>query len=289
MPKKASNPKKSIKIPLYIIISVKLCEIISRRLVVIYAAKLFTTPIKHKFPGRENEMYQKSIRKIVPVSSIKKSINLYQYGTGEDKILLVHGWSGRGTQLFKIADALLEKGYGVVSFDAPAHGLSEGKATSMSEFIESILEINKLYGPFQAAVGHSLGGMSVLKSIASGLQVDRAIVISSGNVVKEMLDDFVSRLQLKAEISSYLQDYFEKKYTINMDDFSSYRSARQVDVPVLVIHDEDDPDIPVKSAFHIHSNLRNGALYTTKGLGHRKILGNQDVIENITKFVTNHQ
>jgi hypothetical protein len=32
----------------------------------------------------------------------------------------------------------------------------------MVDFIASIKEINKLHGPFEAAIGHSLGGMSIL-------------------------------------------------------------------------------------------------------------------------------
>ena len=34
----------------------------------------------------------------------------------------------------------------------------------MSEFVAATLEIEKQFGPFEAAVGHSLGGMSLLKS-----------------------------------------------------------------------------------------------------------------------------
>jgi alpha-beta hydrolase superfamily lysophospholipase len=80
------------------------------------------------------------------------------------KVLLVHGWSGRGTQLFKIADELLKQGYSTISFDAPAHGKSPGKTTIMVDFITTILEIEKQFGPFDAAIGHSLGGMSVLNN-----------------------------------------------------------------------------------------------------------------------------
>jgi alpha-beta hydrolase superfamily lysophospholipase len=79
------------------------------------------------------------------------------------RVLLVHGWSGRGTQLFKIADELLKQGYSTISFDAPAHGKSPGKTTIMVDFITTI-EINKQFGPFDAAIGHSLGGMSVLNA-----------------------------------------------------------------------------------------------------------------------------
>ena len=47
---------------------------------------------------------------------------MYQYGERKRKILLEYGWSGRGTQLFKIADELVQKRFSTISFDAPAHG-----------------------------------------------------------------------------------------------------------------------------------------------------------------------
>jgi hypothetical protein len=136
MPKKTPNPTKSLKIPLLIIVSAKLCALISRKLVTAYAAKLFTTPVKHKIPKRELKMDSESIHNTIYIPAIDKSITVYEYGKSEKKALLVHGWSGRGTQLFKIADSLLEHGYSIVSFDAPAHGKSKGSTTIMSEFID---------------------------------------------------------------------------------------------------------------------------------------------------------
>lgn len=285
MPKKTPNPTKSLKISLVIVLSTKLCALISPKLVTAYAAKLFTTPIKHKIPKRELKMDSESIQKTIEIPSINKKITVYEYGKSDKKILLVHGWSGRGTQLFKIADTLLENRFSVVSFDAPAHGKSEGRSTIMSEFIESILEIDKQYGPFEIAIGHSLGGMSVLNALKNGLAVKKSVVIGSGDIVQDILDDFIFKLKLKSEISTRLRSYFENKYQIKMDDFSSYRAAKEIEIPVLVIHDKNDPDVPVKAGIHIHENLKNGALFLTEGLGHRKLLGNQAVIRKITEFI----
>ena len=153
--------------------------------------------------------------------------------------MLVHGWSGRGTQLFKIADSLLKVGYSTISFDAPAHGKSQGKTTIMSEFIHSILEIEKQFGPFEIAIGHSLGGMSVLNAIKDGLKVDKAIIIGSGDIVQDILDEFTSKLGLKPEMSIELRNHFEDKYGVKMDDFSAYKAAQKVQIPVLVMHDND--------------------------------------------------
>lgn len=288
MTKKATNPIKSLEIPQFIVLSSKLCAFISTKLVTTYTAKLFTTPIKHKVPKREFEMDQKSIQKTLYVPAIDKSIVTYEYGESDRKILLVHGWSGRGTQLFKIADELLKAGYSTISFDAPAHGKSKGKTTIMSEFIASILEIEKQNGPFEIAIGHSLGGMSVLNAIKDGLQVKKAVIIGSGDIVQDILDDFISKLGLKQEISERLRDRFESKYHMKMDDYSAYRAAQNIKIPVLVIHDNDDPEVAVKAGIHIHKYLKNGTLFITDGLGHRKILGNQNVIKKILDFIRSY-
>ena len=287
MAKKAINPTKSLKIPQIIILSAKICAFVSTKLATKFAARLFTTPIKHKVPKRELEMDNKSIQKIIRVPAINKNVVTYQYGQSERKVLLVHGWSGRGTQLFKIADELLQNDYSTISFDAPAHGKSEGKTTIMSEFIASILEIEKEFGPFEFAIGHSLGGMSVLNAIKDGLKVNKAVIIGSGDIVQDILDEFIFKLKLKKEFSERLKLFFEDKYQLKMDDFSAYRAAQKIKIPVLVIHDNDDPEVSVKAGIHIHENLQNGFLFLTDGLGHRKILGNQTVIKKTLELIKN--
>lgn len=285
MAKKATNPTKSLKIPQIIILSAKICAFISTKLATKFAARIFTTPIKHKVPKREYEMDLKSVQKNIVIPSIGNKIVTYHYGQSERKILLVHGWSGRGTQLFKIAEELLQNGFSTISFDAPAHGKSEGKTTIMSEFIASILEIEKQFGPFEIAIGHSLGGMSVLNAVKDGLKVNKAIVIGSGDIVQDILDEFILKLKLKKEFSERLKLFFEDKYQLKMDDFSAYRASQKIKIPVLVIHDNDDPEVPAKAGIHIHENLENGSLFLTEGLGHRKILGNQNVIKKILEFI----
>jgi pimeloyl-ACP methyl ester carboxylesterase len=287
MTKKTSIHIQSLKIPRIILLTSKLISFISPKLITLFAAKLFTTPIKHKIPKRELEMERNSTQKLIKIPAIDKEIILYQYGKSEKKILLVHGWSGRGTQLFKIADELLKAGYSTISFDAPAHGKSPGKNTIMVDFISAILEIDKQFGPFEAAIGHSLGGMSVLNAIKKGLKVNHAVVIGSGDIVQDIMDDFVAKLGLKPSISTRLRLHFEKKYKDEMNSYSAFLAAQETSIPILVIHDNDDPEVPVKAGIHIHKYLKNGELLLTNGLGHRKILGNPKVIEKTVQFIQN--
>ena len=251
-----------------------------------FAAKLFTTPIKHKIPKRELEMDSKSRQETIFIPSIRKKIVVYHFGASQQKILLVHGWSGRGTQFFKFAEAFVKLGYETISFDAPAHGKSPSNSTLMPEFIESILEIDKQFGPFEAAVGHSLGGMSLLNAIKKGLNLNRLVIIGSGDVVQDIINDFVRKLELDVKFNDLLRIHFENKHQLLMDSFSAYHAAKTVDFPTLVIHDQDDDEVPVSCAHHIHQNLKNGALMLTENLGHRKILGDAKVIQKTIQFIT---
>lgn len=286
MTKKSDIPNQSLQIPKVITKTAKLLQVISPKLATLFAAKLFTMPMKHRIPKRELDMEQNSRQEKLWISKIKKEINLYHYGEAKRKILLVHGWSGRGTQLVKIADELLLNEFSIISFDAPAHGKSESKSTLMPEFIDSILEIDRQFGPFDFAIGHSLGGMSILNAIKEGLSVKKAVIIGSGDIIQDIINDFVSKLELKPQIALMIKNHFEKKYDVGMESYSASFAAKSVEIPILVIHDDNDEEIPPKVAHNIYHNLKNGEILITKNLGHRKILGDKNVIEKIINFIS---
>ncbi|MBC9796681.1 alpha/beta hydrolase, partial [Sinomicrobium weinanense] len=171
MEKKGNNNgyRQTIEIPKSIRYTGKFLQSLSPGLATKFAAKLFTSPFKYKIPKREQHMDGESRQTRKNIPSIDKEIVVYEYGDSPEKILLVHGWSGRGTQLVKIADALCKAGYSTVSFDAPAHGRADGKTSNMAEFIEAVMLLEKEYGPFKAAIGHSLGGMTLLNAVKKGL------------------------------------------------------------------------------------------------------------------------
>lgn len=280
--KKSSNTNQ---VPKIIVLIGRFLYRISPILAEKFARKLFITPIKHKIPKREFQMEATSQQTKLFVPSIKKEIVVYAYGNSSKKILLVHGWSGRGTQLVKIADAFIENEYSIISFDAPAHGKSGTKTTLMLEFIESILEVEKAYGPFEYAVGHSLGGMSILNAIKKGLHVKKAVVIGSGNSVINIVNTFIKKIGLPNDVAVLMKNNFEKKYHFEMESFSAYVAAKEVKIPVLVIHDTDDKDIPVSEAYHLAEHLTDKEILITNSLGHRKILGDSKVIHKIVEFL----
>ncbi|WP_330443780.1 alpha/beta hydrolase [Flavobacterium sp. C4GT6] len=281
----SSSNRRSMAIPKPIRVTAKVLEATSQKMAAKFAMKLFITPMKFPIPKREEKMNAESRQEFVKVPAINKTIRVYHYGDSDKKVLLVHGWSGRGTQLQSIAEKLVKKGYSTVSFDAPGHGKAPGKTSDMTEFIAAILELEKQYGPFTYAVGHSLGGMSVLNAIKQGLKVDKAVIIGSGDIIEDIMNNFIKELGMNIGTGKLMMKLFEKKFGETINSYSAYIAAQAVTVPVLVIHDEDDTDVPVTAAHHIHKHLANSQLMITQGLGHRKILGDSTVIKTLTQFL----
>jgi len=277
--------RESLKIPKPILVTAKILEITSPRLAAKFAIKLFTTPMRFKLPKREEEMDSKTMQELIDIPVLDKKINVYHYGESDRKVLLVHGWSGRGTQLHSIADKLLKCGHSTISFDAPAHGKSTGKTSDMTEFIACISELEKLYGRFEYAIGHSLGAMAVLNAIKRGLNVKKAVIIGSGDVIKDIMNDFTAKLGMNIATGELMIRLFEKKFGESINNYSAYIAAKDVAIPVLVIHDINDADVPVSAAHHISDYLSNKEIMITQGLGHRKILGDTKVIKKIIQFL----
>jgi len=283
-----NNPAPSIsvpKIPVSIIAISKILQFIAPPLAILYAIKLFRTPIRFKTPARENMMAESAQKKMVLIPELNKEVMVYSYGYSKRKVLLIHGWSGRGTQLFKIADKLLENGFMTISFDAPAHGKSTGKTTMMNEFVKTALFLEKEFGPFEIAIGHSLGGMTVLNAIKQKLNIQKAIVIGSGDVISDIIKEFVAKIQLKPKMVDKIKQHFYRKFGEDIDNYSAYIAAKSVKIPTLVLHDTEDVEVPVSCAHHIRQNLEQGEILITNGLGHSRILKDTKVITRIVEFI----
>ena len=284
-PNTLTKTKNIPKIPKSIILPGKILQCIAPPLATKYAIKLFKTPIKFRTPDREKLMAKSAQKELLLIPELNKKVMVYTYGYSKRKVLLVHGWSGRGTQLYKIADKLLENGFMTISFDAPAHGESEGSSTMMTEFITISKYLEEKYGPFEFAVGHSLGAMAVLNSIKQGLTLKKAVIIGSGDIITDIINVFVNKIELKPKMVKKMKYYFLKKFGEDIDYYSASVAAKSVKIPTLIIHDTEDREVPVSCAHNIRQNTKQGELLITNGLGHTRILKDNFVVNSIIEFI----
>ncbi len=260
--------KPSLAIPKPVQWTAKSMELISSSLAARLGSLIFTTPIKFPTPAREKYMLKSAQKKRLSVPKINKEIEILSYGYSKKKVLMVHGWAGRSTQLYAFADKLLEKGYMVISFDGPAHGKSSGKRSIMPEFLDAMQEIDKAYGPFEAAIGHSFGGMCLYNATSRFLNIKTFVAVGSGD-----------------KVSDIIQKRLEKKWNMKVDDYASHLRARDIDIPALIVHDTKDGDVPVSCAYNIRQNMKRANLLITHGLGHTKILRDKEIVNKSIEFI----
>lgn len=273
------------EIPKPLIFTSRILQSVSNTLAARFLSHLFETPPKFKIPEREVTFRKSAQSEVLHVPDIQKDITVFSYGYSKSKVLLLHGWSGRGSQLYHLADKILENRMMVISVDAPAHGLSSGKKTNMLEYIRAIEEIDKKYGPFDYAIGHSWGGMTLLNALGKKLKLKKAVIIGADNKISQVISEFVKKFQVDQSVTPVILAHYCKLLKVQMDQFDSEKVAARIDIPVLVIHDTKDAFVPVSSAIEIRQQLKKGSLLITNGLGHHKIFKDPEVMQKIINFI----
>ena len=244
----------------------------------------FLSPLRFELPKREKQFLKSAKTEAITIPVLKKEVCILRYGYSKNKILLVHGWSGRATQFYKIADKLLESGMMVIAFDAPAHGLSNGKQTSMQEFIQIIEYLHKKHS-FYGAIGHSLGAMALLQSVANGLHFKRIVSISAVANIDEIILKFLNEKNKKSISVSDFKAYFKNRLQYNLENYNGIACAKKNTIKTLVIHDVLDSRAAVRNAYILRQNLQNGIILTTSGLGHTRILKDTSICKRISQFI----
>lgn len=271
-----------MKIPAGIKFIAKTLEKISPRLALKFGLALFYKPIKFPRPKREAELYKSANKDFFQYEG--RNIRTYEWKNGNKKVLLVHGWSGRGTQMNKIIEAFADNEFSVYSFDAPAHGESEGKTTHMYEFVESIQKMEQKFGEFDLIIGHSMGGVATLNAINRGVKSPKVAIIGTPNLIRNVISDFCMNINFSDKMIPLIVKYIEDRYEENIYSVSSEFVGSNIGIPILIIHDENDVDVQYSEALSIKSKVINSELFSTKGLGHRLVLANEKVIDKLLDF-----
>jgi pimeloyl-ACP methyl ester carboxylesterase len=252
------------------------------------AYKLWLTPTRFKTPASEQKALKSAIIEAHRINDNDITTFTWQTAEAGDRptVLLVHGWSGRGTQMGSFAEALNNAGYRVISFDAPAHGKSSGKQTNLYEISETILALQDIYGGFDSVITHSFGGPCTALAIRLGLKANRIVSICPPATTIGLIDKFSDALLLNEKTRQNLVDRITATFGGHVwEELSMKNLMRGVDIPGLVIHDAHDDDVPWQEGQAVAHAWNNAPFIITSGLGHRRILRDSSVIESTLKFL----
>ena len=275
------------KLPWFLTYFAKILDFGFKPLATRFLWKIFSGPIKFKVPSRELDFYNKTSQRKIHVKSVGKKIMLYRVPNNGPRLLFVHGWNGRSSQFYRIIDLLCEQGFDITAVDLPGHGKSRKGNTALPEITDVICEISKDQGPYYGLIGHSFGGIAALNAIRYGATYEKLVLISPGVYeIEPMFKTFVGLFGLDEEY--YAERMFnlaESMYGSSPGEFAPNKFANQIDIQTLIIHCEDDKEAIKEISINLHGELKNSILHLTEGLGHRRILRDEDVAEKIIEFL----
>ncbi len=235
-----------------------------------------------RFPHQEWERQLLERAEQLPFDWKGKRIAVFSWGEGP-VVLLIHGWSARASRMGAFVDPLVEAGYRVVAFDAPGHGQSSGNRTDVFEIRDVIRRVAERFGPLDGVIAHSLGVLGFAAATRESFAPERAVCLSPGVNLDTFVRIFANTLHLPDRVTSELTDLL---HAFVGPDFTRGLWDGLRDLPTLVVHDRDDADIPWGDGKAMADALPQARFIATRGLGHRGVLRDDQVVQSAVEFIT---
>ena len=245
------------------------------------AERLFLTAPRHPQPPHEAAALATARRTIVHADS---PIPAWTWGRGP-AVLLVHGWGGRGAQMASFVPPLIARGYSVVAFDAPGHGASPEAQSSVVGFVKAIQAVDAALGPVRGVIAHSIGAAAAAVALRDGLRADAAVFLAPPADLTVYADLMLETLGFGRRTRDVMRARVEQRLGVPWSTLAVGGFASQMRMPLLVIHDREDSEVPWQDGAIIAGAWPGATLTTTSGLGHRRLLRAGDVVSDAVDFV----
>jgi alpha-beta hydrolase superfamily lysophospholipase len=206
------------------------------------------------------------------------TVPIWRWGLGPT-VLLVHGWEGRGSQLGSFVEPLVRAGLSVVAFDAPGHGNSRDQRLYLTDLADAITDVAAAVGPIHGVIAHSFGAAGVLVAgLRNDLRFERNVFVAPNVIVDDAVIRFARLLGLDDTDRLVLEQRIGAQTGLDVASLRLDRLTAHRDERMLVIHDRNDREVGVEHADRLAATWPDAQLVHTSGLGHRRILRDDNVI-----------
>ena len=206
--------------------------------------------------------------------------------------LVIHGWRSRTEYMRALIAGLRDVGYKVVSLDLPGHGQSPGRRLNLAVAVQAVRVASDWFGPFAAVVGHSFGG-AVAANAAAGsvrgvppLAAERLVLIAAPGSMPALFADFGRMLNVGPRSQDKMARIVERIAGLPLSQYTGARQLAEARIPTLVVHARDDREVAASHAELYASAGDHVRLRWADGLGHRRILGDAGVVQQVVDFVS---
>lgn len=226
-------------------------------------------------------------------------------GSGEKKLLLLHGWGADSRSLHSVA-CHYSAYYTVTALDFPPFGLSgqldkDYTVSCYKDMVVSLLNYLKIGSA--DIICHSFGGRVAAKLAASCPERVKRIVFcaSAGIPRKKTVKARVKKLfyKISKTLAAHkllnadaLKKFFSSDYNalppdmqrtfVNVINENLTEDIKKINCPTLLIWGDKDKETPLETAKAFSGIIRGSALHIIKGCGHYVFLDDFKSFINIT-------
>lgn len=271
----------------YFSLKLKLLELIDINLAAKEAFKLLCTPYTRKKVFTLPPVFEQGNK--ICYNFQKHTISGYKWSApnpNNHTILICHGFDSASYKFAHYIAPLLNFGFNVLAFDAPAHGLSTGKTINVLQYCNFIIEIVKHFGPVHGIMAHSFGGTAAALANEQLPKdtIKRMVLIAPATETSTSINDFSKLLKLSKALQDQLSHLVLSIGGKPISWYSVSRIVKSSTTPTLWIHDKNDPITPYNDMANLQQlNLPHLKFEITEGLGH-SLYNDKIVAKKIINF-----
>lgn len=248
------------------------------------AFHLFQKTSRTKMKPKEAKFYHSPNTFVVECT--RGDVICYENGDPNgDFVLLVHGWNSNAGSMSGIGEALVERGYHVISFDLPAHGKTNSRRTNLVECKDVMLAVLHRVRSEKpiSIVAHSFGTLvSVLALSTLERKFGQVILLASAGSARWIFDEFKNTIGLSEKANHLLVSAAEEILSEELDEISMIKKLKIAEVSSLeLIHDVHDKVLPYQNSQEIAKELSVAQLHSVERVGHYRMLWNPVVLDTI--------
>jgi len=253
-----------------------------------WAERVFLTPGRRQPRLAESRALATGYRFRVPFAG--GHLAAWSWGDGPT-VFLAHGWGSSAARMTSFVEPLVARGFSVVAWDGPGHGLSDGETSSVIELTAALRAVTEWTAAADAgashagAIGHSIGGAAIALAGRQGVRFRRAVGIGTPASLEPPSHEVMVRLGLSEEVRARMQQRIERRFGMPWSSLAVRHALPDHPLPLLLIHDVGDQAVPVEESARIAEVWPGAERMLTQGLGHHRIVHDPKVVARASAFL----
>lgn len=210
---------------------------------------------------------------------------------GGPVVVMAHGWGSTHGKMVPVAEPLLRAGHPVFLFDIRHHGDSPpAPFVTVRHFRDDITaaagEMKELFPDRPIVlVGHSMGGSAGVLAATSGAPLHGLVTIGSPADLWQVWAHHLDEKRLPgAFIVRLLQPFWRRRVGVPFRTLRPEEKARELGIPLLVIHGELDESVTVSHA-RVLAEANGTAAFIMEEEDHNRLLENPELHGRLLTFL----